>query len=106
MADNASRQWDLIDKELLTYFNSTYPQTCSWQLCPLPKQVSSKTSFMLCQPKLQMESVLCGLSKQTTPGKSGPPFVSPLTWAQALAPMQTLSQSYTCSPGNGEMDEL
>jgi hypothetical protein len=27
MTDNASQQWDLNDDELLTCFNSTYPET-------------------------------------------------------------------------------
>jgi hypothetical protein len=105
MADDASRRWDLNDEELLTYFNSTYPQARSWQLCPLRKQVSSETTSMLCQPKSKMESVLRGLSKQTTPGKSGPSSVNPLTPTPALAPTKTQSQSYTCLPGDGAMAE-
>jgi hypothetical protein len=32
MADDASRLFDLTDQQLLTYFNSTYPQETSWQL--------------------------------------------------------------------------
>ena len=32
MADNCSRLWHLTDDELLTYFNSTYPQLRSWNM--------------------------------------------------------------------------
>jgi hypothetical protein len=40
LADDASWQWDLNDEALLTYFDSTYPQTRSWQLCPLLEKAS------------------------------------------------------------------
>ncbi|EJK52328.1 hypothetical protein THAOC_28410 [Thalassiosira oceanica] len=32
MADNCSRLWHLTDKELLEYFNRTYPQAVPWQI--------------------------------------------------------------------------
>ncbi|KAI2491969.1 hypothetical protein MHU86_22589 [Fragilaria crotonensis] len=35
MADDASRRWDLSDADLLTYFNSHYPQASPWRLCAL-----------------------------------------------------------------------
>jgi hypothetical protein len=53
---------------------------------------------ILCQPKLQMESVLGGLSKLTTPGRSGSSFVSPLTPTPALASMKTQSNPRLICP--------
>ena len=32
MADDASCRWDLSDQDLLTHFNSIYPQVTSWML--------------------------------------------------------------------------
>lgn len=41
MADDCSRLWHLTDAELLTHFNSHYPQAASWQLVPLSSNMSS-----------------------------------------------------------------
>jgi hypothetical protein len=103
MADDASRRWDLTDEELLTYFNSTYPQTRSWQLCPLKKQVNYETTSMLCHPRSQRESVLHELSQRLTPGKSGSSSVPPSTPIPASAHTKTPSPSYTYSPDAGAM---
>jgi len=35
MADSCSRRWDLSDSQLLSHFNSLYPQSVPWTLCPL-----------------------------------------------------------------------
>jgi hypothetical protein len=35
MADALSRRWDLDDSQLLALFNSKFPQTQPWLLCPL-----------------------------------------------------------------------
>jgi hypothetical protein len=35
MSDDASRQWDLTGDEMLTQFNSSYPQATCWILSPL-----------------------------------------------------------------------
>ena len=41
MADDASRRWDLTDAQLLTYFNSHYPQASPWRLSLLPPDTDS-----------------------------------------------------------------
>jgi hypothetical protein len=35
MANDTSQLWHLCDSQLLSYFNSHYPQTKPWQLCHL-----------------------------------------------------------------------
>lgn len=51
MADEASRLFNLSDEELLSHFNSTYPQTKSWQLLrPRPKWLSVVTSALAKKP--------------------------------------------------------
>ena len=41
MADDASRRWDLSDPDLLTHFDSAYPQDTSWQLLTLQPDMLS-----------------------------------------------------------------
>ena len=42
MADDASRQWDLSDCQLLLHFDTLYPQVQSWhQLHPLPCETNA-----------------------------------------------------------------
>jgi hypothetical protein len=37
MSDDCSRSWDLLDSQLLHHFNSSFPQTRPWRLCPLSR---------------------------------------------------------------------
>jgi hypothetical protein len=41
MSDDCSRRWDLSDSQLLHHFNSSFPQTRPWRLCPLSRQMHS-----------------------------------------------------------------
>jgi hypothetical protein len=41
----------LSDEELLTYFNLTYKQTQSWQLCQPQKELSSKVKWYWCSSR-------------------------------------------------------
>lgn len=60
MADDCSRLWHLSDEELLTHFNSTYPQAASWQLVPLSSEMKSAlTSALQCtRPTVELKSLL------------------------------------------------
>jgi hypothetical protein len=55
--DDASRLWKLMDKKLLICFNIQYPHTKSWLLRHLQPPVHSKLILLLCQKKLQLESL-------------------------------------------------
>ena len=41
MADDCSRLWHLTDRQLVSYFNSRYPQRTSWRLHHLRPEMSS-----------------------------------------------------------------
>jgi len=78
MSDDASRMHDLTDAEFLTHFNSTYPQSASWQLwTPTPNILSAVTSSLHrtpCDPVL-----LLNVPPEPTPtGNSGP--ISVTNW--------------------------
>jgi len=50
MADDCSRLWHLTDKELLEYFNRTYPQAVPWQIRELsPAMHEALNSALLCK---------------------------------------------------------
>jgi hypothetical protein len=51
MADDASRRWDLTDSQLLTHFNSQFPQATSWCICHLPSDTSSALTGALCRKR-------------------------------------------------------
>jgi hypothetical protein len=71
MADDCSRLWHLSDSQLLSYFNSTYPQTHSWQLCQLrPNMLSSLTSALLMK-RPEPQSFLNEPKRKTVIGISG-----------------------------------
>jgi hypothetical protein len=39
MSDDCSRLWDLSNDQLLAYFNSSFPQSRPWRLCPLREKM-------------------------------------------------------------------
>ena len=49
MADDLSRRWDLTDTQLLSYFNTQYPQDVPWCLCPLRPTMTSNLTLALSQ---------------------------------------------------------
>jgi hypothetical protein len=71
MADDASHLWHLSDPELLTHFNSTYPQHHSWQLCHPTLQMISTVISMLCRWWPWLGLFLVALSPPTLTGTHG-----------------------------------
>ena len=49
MADNASRLWNLFNKELLSHFNVTCPQVWYWKLAALSPRMHSALISSLCK---------------------------------------------------------
>jgi hypothetical protein len=73
MADDASRRWDLSNADLLSHFNSQFPQAYPWQLCQLPHATNSAlTGALFCKRPTRAfpDSVSPPL---TPPGDYGPP---------------------------------
>ena len=79
MADDTSRLWELSDTELLTYFETHYPQNTSWKMYTIPPEVNCWMTSVLLEKTSKVESVLQGLQRQSPLGPLGAPFVSPST---------------------------
>ena len=76
MADAASRRWDLTDSELLTYFDTHFPQATSWQMRPLPSATSAASLIMaLSNKRVPLASLLSDMRPPLPPGDYGRPFV-------------------------------
>jgi hypothetical protein len=78
MSDDASRLHHLSDADFLTHFNSTYPQTTSWQLWTPSRDILSSAILALrkrpCVPALLLRAPAMAIPT----GTGGAPFVT--TW--------------------------
>ena len=56
MADFLSRRWGLTDAEILSHFNSNFPQKRPWRLCRVRTEIHSALTLALsrrwCEPEL------------------------------------------------------
>ena len=104
MADDCSRLWTLTDSQLVSYFNSTYPQTASWQLRHLrPEMLSALTSSLL-RKRSTPESYLHETAKPKRPGSYGRRFAPPSLSTRTFRRWPTLSLYSRPSPSVGVMD--
>ena len=79
MGDDASRLWHLSDEELLTYYNSTYPQITSWELYLPPPELNYLMTSVLLDKTSNMESVLQELQRLSPLGPFGASSAPPST---------------------------
>ena len=105
MADDCSRKWNLSDDELLTYFNSTYPQTSSWQLRRLRPEMNSVLISALLRRRSEPASYLPVIAKHKRHGTPGVRFANPLMRTQNFPRWPTLSHSSKPLAFAGEMAE-
>ena len=99
MADDCSRLWHLSDSELLSYFNSTYPQTKCWQLCHLNAETASEIhSALRCKRRSlrEVQGVLKAVPMRSTDGESGAQLGT-LIPPSASSPTPSRSCSHTPS---------
>ena len=106
MADDASRLWHLSDSELLTHFNTSYPQVTSWQMLPLPCATNASLIGALCKKPLSSAALLndvptplprgiCGLRSVPRSGSLLPsspipiPFLSSNSLHKDIAPVSS-----------------
>jgi hypothetical protein len=82
MADDASRHWDLTDSELLTHFNSCYPQTVPWQLSTLQPAIKSSLISALQCTRADPASWQTEPNTVMLPGFNGPTIVRNSQWSQ------------------------
>jgi hypothetical protein len=80
MADDASRLWHLSNQQLLTHFDTNYPQHRSWQLYhPTPEMHSAVISALRRQRSLPA-SFLHAPIQPTPIGESGPSSATRFRW--------------------------
>lgn len=77
MADDCSRLWELTDSQFLAYFNRTYPQSVSWELCPLAPPLNSALTSALFETRSAPASFLAVPALLTSTGTDGPTSVAP-----------------------------
>ena len=104
MADDCSRLWKLSDRDLLTYFNSRYPQSTSWSMHHLRPEMLSALTSALQRKRSQPESYLPVIKKGSKHGASGWRFASPLMSTPTFRRWPTQSCSYRPSVCGGETD--
>lgn len=93
MADDTSRLWHLDDSQLLAHFNSNYPQTQSWRLVHLRREMSSALVSALRGQRPVPASYLGARAPRTATGAHGKSSL-PLTKESTLT-------SSPIAPGSG-----
>jgi hypothetical protein len=71
MSDDASRRWDLSDDELLTHFDSVYPQPTPWRIYHPTSAMLSAVTSALRRQRLPPESFLAAPPPLTDNGSAG-----------------------------------
>jgi hypothetical protein len=72
MADDASRLFELSDTQLLTHFNTAYPQMNSWRLVHPTNAMLSSVTYALRRKRVEPASLLQEPTPTTKLGSSGP----------------------------------
>jgi hypothetical protein len=93
MADAASRRWELTDSQLVSFFNSTYPQSTPWTQCTLRPHMDSALTSALCKTRSEPESYLAAPGPPTSTGSSGKAFATASTSMASLPASRTRSPS-------------
>jgi hypothetical protein len=106
MADDASRLWQLNNDELLTHFNSTYPQHRSWQLHHPRPEMTSAVICALHRKRSQPASFLDVPKQPTTIGATGSSSASRSTWIRTSKTSKTRSPSFKSTYNATELAPL
>jgi hypothetical protein len=94
MADDASRLTDLTATELLTHFNSTYPQPSPWALWTPTQQFLSAVIMALHRRTSPPESFLLAPQPPLAIGKPGAPSAPDSAW---ILPYKSMKTQYLSS---------
>jgi hypothetical protein len=98
MADDASRLWHLSDSALLSHFNSSYPQSSSWQMHHLTPATTSAVIGALCRKRRNTVSLANDTPLPLPVGTSGTASVHPCTKTHNPSLPHTLSPCYNFLP--------
>jgi hypothetical protein len=101
MADDASRLWSLNDSDLLTHFETQYPQVSPWQLLQLAPSMNSALIGALFKRRHGSASVPNASSPPQPPGPPGPLSAPacPLTSIACLRTPSLYSKSSLAASG-------
>jgi len=103
MADDCSRLWHFSDTDLLSHFDSHYPQAGGWKLCHLPSATTSALISALQRRRPAPASYLPGHSPPTDTGAYGRLSALTSTWTPTLPTSTwTPSSSSACSQSDTE----
>ena len=105
MADDCSRLWTLSDNELISYFNSHYPQDVSWKMLHLRPEMHSALICALRRKRSPPASFLPAIAKPNAPGPYGFRSVPPSMSTRSSRLWPILSQFCKPSVSAGEMDD-
>jgi hypothetical protein len=89
MADDASRLWHLSDQQLLTHFNTAYPQHRSWQTYQPRSAMNSAVICALHKKRSQPASFLDAPKLPATIGSTGSSFASRSSWIRTFKTSKT-----------------
>jgi hypothetical protein len=82
MSDDCSRSWDLSDSQLLHHFNSSFPQTRPWRLCPLSRRMHSALISALLMKGSGQELPTSELMPWTSIGDDGNTYAWTKMWTR------------------------
>ena len=94
MANDASRLWHSSDSDLLTHFNSAYPQVLSWQMRTLSPGTAALLTGFLSRKYSRAVCLLNATPRPIPPGRCDRPSVpASASTPMASAPTQFLFSS-------------
>lgn len=103
MADKASRAWDLVDSQLVTFFNREYPQTEPWRLCQLLPETNSAVTSALSVMRCDTRLIEITPTARMPTGSSGSNFAPLTNWIPFLPINKILSPTSKSLPNVTEM---
>ena len=103
LADKCSRLWDLTDSQLLTHFNTHYPQETSWQLLHLRPEMRSALISALLRRRSAPELYLHATKRPKLRGLGGVRFAPSSMSTPTFQRWPTLSHCSRFSVSAGEM---
>ena len=110
MADDCSRLWNLTDSQLLSHFDTAYPQDQPWQLATLRPEMHSSLISALQTKRPELESLLSDPPTKTPCGNLGKPTfpvsTSPIPTSNTSTPVSSfLFSKFMLSESVGEISQ-
>lgn len=103
MADDCSRLWQLSDAQLLSRFDSLYPQSKPWHQCHMPPELFSALTSALQRKRPEPASALATPYSKTALGHFGKHFAKSFTRTHSFSTSPSPSCSYKSLPPGSAM---